>query len=173
MPDISFGVETITIAPEALLPALLFQLRLASDGPVESILLRCQIQIEAPRRRYTQEEKERLQDLFGEPDRWSQTMRPILWTNVSAKVPPFERTIIHALAVPCTFDRNEAACKYLEALDGGDVPVTLLFRGTVFYRVDAGALQARPISWNQEARTKLAVPTWRSMMRLNEPLETA
>lgn len=49
--------------------------------------LRCQIQLEVTRKRYNAEE--RLQDLFGEPERWSQTLHMMLWTHASVIVKPF------------------------------------------------------------------------------------
>ena len=51
------------------------------------MLLRCQIQIEPVRRRYTPQEQQRLVELFGEPERWSQTLRPLLWENLNVSVP--------------------------------------------------------------------------------------
>ena len=43
------------------------------------------------RRRYTEEDQERLLDLFGEPERWSQTLRNMHWINVAATVTAFNR----------------------------------------------------------------------------------
>jgi hypothetical protein len=37
------------------------------------------------------------------------------------------------LELPCTFDINVAATKYFHALDSGDIPVALMFSGTLFY----------------------------------------
>ena len=72
-------------------PQIAFKLRVTNADPTEtihSVALRCQIQIEVTRRRYTPEDQEKLRDLFGEPDRWSQTLRNLLWTHVNVNVPP-------------------------------------------------------------------------------------
>ncbi len=49
---------------------------------VEAIALRCQIRIEPARRRYSDDEAERLNDLFGETQRWADTLKPLQFTNV-------------------------------------------------------------------------------------------
>ena len=41
------------------------------------------------RRRYTPAEQARMRDLFGDPDRWSQTLRTMLWTHAEVVVPGF------------------------------------------------------------------------------------
>jgi hypothetical protein len=150
-----------------------FQLQIRNAVPGETlhtIALRCQIQIEVTRRRYAPQEQERLLDLFDQPDRWSQTLRSFLWTHASVVVPAFEgaNTTVD-LQVPCTFDFNVAATKYFEALADGEIPLHMLFSGTVFYAPEDGPLQVAPISWDQEARYKLPVKVWREMMQSYYP----
>jgi hypothetical protein len=145
-----------------------FQLQIKNAVAAETIhtiALRCQIQIEVTRRRYTPEEQERLLDLFGYPDRWSQTLRSLLWTNAAVVVPGFAGayTVVD-LQVPCTFDFNVAATKYFEGLADGEIPLNMLFSGTVFYAPEDSYLQVAPISWEQEAKYKLPVKLWREMM---------
>jgi hypothetical protein len=168
MPDLSFKVESASVVPFAAVPMIAFQLKIKNamtDEKIHTIALRCQIQIETTRRRYTPEEQERLLDLFGEPDRWSQTLRSMLWTNANVVVPGFEESeTVVDLQVPCTFDFNVAATKYFEGLDDGDIPLNLLFSGTVFYAPADSLLQVAPISWEQEAKYKLPVKVWREMM---------
>jgi hypothetical protein len=79
-------------------------------------------------------------------------------------VPAFEERIAVDLAVPCTFDFNVAATKYFHALDDGEVPLTFLFSGTVFYRDECGGLQMTRVPWTKEAQYRLPASTWRSMM---------
>jgi len=137
----------------------------AANETIHTIALRCQIQIEVARRRYTPEEQERMLDLFGTPDRWSQTLRSLLWTNANMVVPGFPGAdTIADLQVPCTFDFNVAATKYFEGLTDGDIPLNIMFSGTVFYALLNSGLQVAPISWEQEARFKLPVKVWREMM---------
>ena len=88
--------------------------------------------------------QEQLRDLFGEPERWGQTLRNLLWTNTSAVIPRFTGTTTVDLQVPCTFDFNVATTKYFNGLADGDIPVCLMFSGTVFYADAAGSLQRRP-----------------------------
>ena len=45
------------------------------------------------------------------------------------------------LPVPCSFDFNLAATKYFAALEADDVPLCLLFSGTMFYAGETGALE--------------------------------
>ena len=122
MPDLSFSVTEAAPIPYGAAPALAFKLRIANavaGEAIHTIALRCQIQIEVMRRRYTGEEQGKMLDLFGEPGRWSQTLRSLLWTHASVIVPGFEGTTMADLLVPCTFDFNVAATKYFEGLTGG------------------------------------------------------
>jgi hypothetical protein len=167
MPDLKFRVEQASVVPFAVAPTLAFELRIDNSMPgqmIHTVALRCQIQIEVTRRRYTPEEQASMRDLFGEPDRWSQTLHTLLWTHVSAVVPSFQGTKLTPLHVPCTFDFNVAATKYFEGLTAGEIPLQFLFSGTVFYADAEGVLQVAPISWEQEARYKLPVKVWREMM---------
>ena len=143
------------------------KLRLTDANPeqtIHTVALRCQIQLEVTRRKYTPEDQERLLDLFGEPSRWGQTLRSLLWTHANLVVPSFKGTTLIDLPVPCTFDFNVAATKYFDGLADGEVPVCLQFSGTVFYASTEGGLQVAPISWDKEARFKLPVKVWRDMM---------
>jgi hypothetical protein len=137
------------------------------DEAVQSVVLRCQIQIEAPRRRYSEEEQRKLLDLFGEPARWGQTLRSMLWANVATTVPAFTGATAIALEAPRSLDLNEGATKYFDALETGDVPLALLFSGTVFYYSTEGRLQAAPISWDSEARFRLPIRVWRTQWIAN------
>ena len=167
MPDLSFKIEGAEVAKFAASPQIVFKLQLANADPAEqihSVALRGQIQIEVTRRRYAAEEQEKLRDLFGEPDRWSQTLKNLLWTHVSVNVPPFQGSTVVDLPVPCTFDFNVGATKYFHGLGDGDVPLCVMFSGTVFYSQDGGIMQVAPISWDKEARFGLPVRVWRDMM---------
>jgi hypothetical protein len=102
--------------------------------------------------------------LFGEPERWSQTLRNLLWTHVNVNIPPFQGETVVDLPVPCTFDFNVGATKYFHGLGDGQVPLCVMFSGTVFYARDGGPLQVAPISWDKEARFNLPVKVWHDMM---------
>ena len=167
MPDLSFQVEGAEAIAYAAAPQLALKLGLRSANPEEAIhtvALRCQIQIEATRRRYSAEDQTSLLDLFGAPDRWKQTLKTMLWTHASVVVPAFRGSTVVDLPVPCTFDFNAAATKYFYGLSDGEIPLCLQFSGTVFYAPEGGGLQVAPISWDKEARFKLPVKVWRDMM---------
>ena len=66
--------------------------------------------------------------------------------------------------MPCTYDFEVAAAKYLEALDGGEVPLEFLFSGTVCTYAERRALQMARISWEREAEYRLPVSVWRETM---------
>lgn len=167
MPDLDFAVDSAESVSFAASPLLSFKLRVRNSNSLErvqSIALRCQIQIETTKRKYTSAEQEKLFELFGEPERWGRTLRSMLWTHASAMVPPFQGETIVDLPVPCTFDFNVAATKYFAGLEDGVVPVALLFSGTVFFEGSEGLLQVEQISWDKEAKFKLPVQVWREMM---------
>jgi hypothetical protein len=114
-------------------------------------------------------EQEDLKDLFGESARWTRTVRSFLWMNTSLLVAGFSDTTVVDLPLPCSFDFNVAATKYFHALENGDVPLCLMFSGTVFYSDGDGLLQAIQIPWDREANYRLPVEVWRKMMDMHYP----
>ncbi len=81
MPELNFQVEGAQAVPYGAAPLLSFKLRVTNTGREETIhtvVLRAQIQIEVTRRHYSREEQSKLLDLFGEPDRWGQTLRNLV-----------------------------------------------------------------------------------------------
>jgi hypothetical protein len=167
MPDLGITVEKVEVVPFAASPTLAFKLRVANADPAEAIhtvVLRCQIQIEVTRRRYSAPDQERLRDLFGEPERWGQTLRNLLWTNTSAVIPQFTGVTGVDLQVPCTFDFSVATTKYFNGLADGDIPVCLMFSGIVFYADLTGALSVAPISWDKETKFRVPLKVWKEMM---------
>lgn len=167
MPDLNFAVEGAELVPFAIAPTLALKLRVSNVLPeqrIESVMLQCQIQIEATRRHYERGEQPGLLDLFGEPERWNRTLRTMLWTNASVNVRPFTGSIVADLLVPCTFDFNVAATKYFHALEGGEVPLALLFSGTIFYDDPVHGLQVDQISWSKEAHYRLPVAVWKKVI---------
>jgi hypothetical protein len=167
MPDLDFQVESVEAVPFAVAPLLNFKLRVDNSNPdewIQTVALRCQIQIEPTRRHYNAEEQEKMLDLFGEPERWGQTLKPMLWTHASTVVSPFQNTTTVDLPVNCTFDFNVAGTKYFAGLAGGEIPLLLLFSGTIFYEAENGAIQIAQISWSKEAKFSLSVGVWQEMM---------
>jgi hypothetical protein len=171
MGELSF--ECIAARPDryAVAPLLLFKLRItdASGDAVDAIALRCQMRIEPQRRRYAAAEEERLLDLFGEPSRWSDTLKPFTFAHVSHMVPGFTGSTTVDLPVPCTYDFEVAAsAKYFQALEGGEIPLLLLFSGSVFSRGENGMI-VQQVPWHKETSFRLPVAVWREVMDVNFP----
>ncbi len=167
MTDLNFEILEAEPLPFAASPQLIFKLRVANANEgetIQNIALRCQIQIEAARRRYGEAEQKRLRDLFGEPSRWSQTLKTMLWTHSNVTVPPFKANTTVDLPVECSFDFNVAATKYFAGLENGEIPLLLQFSGTVFYAGENGALQIAQIPWSAETKYRLSVEVWQAMM---------
>src|SRR5205823_4123563 len=114
------------------------------------VLLDVQIRIAARRRAYDPGAHERLFELFGPVADWGTTLRTFPWTRATLVVPPFEGSTVVHLDVPCSYDLDVAASRYLDALEDGEVPLELLFSGSVFYAED-GRLQTTRLSWEKEA----------------------
>ncbi|GCE24297.1 hypothetical protein KDK_80970 [Dictyobacter kobayashii] len=125
MPDLNFEVTAAEVIPFAAVPTLGFTLAITNKVPAEqisSIALRCQLQIAAPQRRYSREEQEHLQDVFGTAERWRETLRSFLWLHISTIVPSFREQTTLTLPVACTYDFEVLSTKYLAALQDGNVP---------------------------------------------------
>jgi hypothetical protein len=154
----------------AITPAMNFLLRISetSGESVEAIALRCQIRIEPARRKYTPAEAERLGDLFGETERWAETLRPVQFTQVAVMVPRFTGSTEIELPVPLSYDLEIGATRYFAGLDGGEVPLLLLFSGTLF-AMSGGRIQAGQVPWSKEAAYRLPVSLWREAVDAHFP----
>ncbi len=166
VPDLAFAVEGVEAVRFAAVPTLGFRLRVASAGgePIRSLALTVQVRIAATRRSYDEESQARLLELFGQPAQWGQTLRSLLWTQTTLLVPAFTGSTLVELPVPCTYDFEVAATKYLHALRDGDVPLELLFSGTVFFVTAGGTLQVAQIPWDKELAHPLPVRVWKETM---------
>ena len=150
----------------AAVPSLVFKLRIENleAEPIRSVALNVQLRIAARQRHYEALEQERLQELFGEPRRWGETLRSLLWTHTVLQVPRFSGSTVVDMPVTCTYDLEVVAAKYFYALEDGEVPLEFLFSGTVFYAAEGGRLQTARISWEKEAEFRLPVRLWKEMM---------
>jgi len=164
-PDLDFRVERAEVLEYAATPSLLFKLRIDSSGdePVNSIALATQIRIMPRQRVYRDIEERRLVELFGEPNRWANTLNSMLWTHVVLQIPGFRGSTLVDMPVPCTYDFDVVSAKYFHALQGGEVPLEFLFSGTLFYTGPNG-LQVGRIPWEKEAAFRLPVQLWHEMM---------
>jgi hypothetical protein len=166
MPDLSFAILGAQAEAYAAVPTISFKLRLAeaSGEEIHTVALRCQIQIEAQRRPYSAAERDRLLELFGEPKRWGETLRPLLWTQANLMVSGFRGATEVSLPLTCTYDFEVIAAKYLQALDDGEIPLLFLFNGTIFTKGGAGGFAVQPVPWEKEAAFRLPVRVWREAM---------
>ena len=172
MPELHFQIEGAEAVPHAATPLIALKLRITNFPATETIhaiTLRCQVQIEPAKRRYVPNEQEKLLDLFGTPERWARTVKPLLWMNTSVAVPRFTGDLLVDLELPCTFDFNVAATKYFHALNSGDIPVAVMFSGTLFYESANGALQISQVPWDRECIYRLPVSVWKDMMEMHHP----
>jgi hypothetical protein len=165
MTDLRFEVLDARTEPHSAVPTIMFRIRAdEADGHrVHAAALRCQIRMEPQRRRYSEAEEEKLYELFGEVPQWGSSLRPFLWTHVSTTLGGFDGTTEFDLPVQCTYDFEVAGAKYLHALGDGDVPLLLLFSGTVFTPGESG-FAAEPLSWSAEASYRMPVAVWRTTM---------
>ena len=165
VPQLRFAVTDAARLEHAAGPTLRFALHVDSAGAaVRSIVLDTQIRIAATRRAYPRASDDRLYALFGAREDWGTTLRSLLWTQLTLSVPPFTGETDVDLLVPCTYDLDVAAARYLAALDDGEVPLEFLFSGTVFYSAEDGRLQTARLSWELEAEYRLPVAVWRETM---------
>lgn len=167
MPDLNFEVIGVAVPPFAAVPTLTFKLRIDNSNEeerIQSVALQSQIRLAVTRRRYSPQEQERLLELFGEPERWGETLRSLLWTHASANVPRFTGSTVADLPVPCTYDFEVVSAKYFDALDDGAIPLNFLFSGTIFYENEEGNLRIEQISWSKEANYRLPVAVWKEMI---------
>jgi hypothetical protein len=165
MTALAFEVLDAYAEPYAAVPTIMFRLRVTApeDAPVHAVALRCQIRIEPQRRRYEGAEQDNLVELFGEPPRWGDSLKPFLWTHTATTITGFDGSTEFLLPVACTYDFEIAATKYFHSLEGGEIPLVLLFSGTAFRSGSAG-MSVAPLAWHEEASYRLPVQVWRDMM---------
>jgi hypothetical protein len=170
VPELVFDCTGARADKYAVVPSMFMSLRISetTGERVEAIALRCQIRIEPARRRYSDEEAERLNDLFGDTQRWADTLRPVQFINLSIMVPGFSGSTDIDLPVPLTYDMEIGATRYFAGLDDGEVPLLLLFSGPIFSIVD-GRMSVTQVPWSKEATYRLPVSVWREAIDAHFP----
>ncbi len=168
--NLAFAVESARVEPYAVVPGVVLRLRIteSSGVPVQAIALRAQVQIEPRRRRYDSDEERGIVELFGEPQRFGDTLRSVVWAHVSVMVLAFTGETHVDVPLPCSYDFDIAAHKYLSAMRAGDIPLSLLFTGTVFTRGENG-FAPEFVPWSSEATYRLPVELWREAVEANFP----
>jgi hypothetical protein len=170
MTDLAFSVIGAKAEPYAASPALSLRLRVTESTGVrvDAIALRIQVQLEVQRRRYAASESDLLEELFGKPARYADTLKPVLWQHISTMVLSFTGETELDVIVPCSYDFEVAANKYLASLQDGFVPLDLLLSGTAFVEGENG-VTPEFVPWNCEARYALPISVWRDAMDAHFP----
>ena len=170
MADLTFDCIGAQAERYAVMPTMTLMLRVSetSGQRIDAIALRCQIRIEPARRRYSPAEEGRLKDLFGDTMRWADTLKPMQFTNVSAMVPRFTGSTELQLPVNFSYDLEIGSGRYFASLDSGEIPLLLLFSGTIFSVVD-GRMQVQQVPWSKEASFRLPVSVWREAVDAHFP----
>jgi len=168
--ELAFDCTGARVDRYAVVPSLSLVLRISetSGQKVEAIALRCQIRIEPARRRYSGAEAERLNDLFGDTERWADTLKPLQFSTVATMVPGFSGACEADLPVPFTYDLEVGSARYFDSLEAGEIPLLLLFSGTVFTLTD-GRMQVQQVPWSKEAAYRLPVSVWREAIDAHFP----
>jgi hypothetical protein len=130
---------------------------------IASVLLRTLVRIEAAARRHSPAETLRLRELFGDESLWGRSSRSLVWAQVTSVISAFSGTTSTEVHVPCSFDLAALASKYIAALDGGDIPITAQWSGSVFYSSETG-LAVAPIPWSSESRFRMPVQVFRDVL---------
>jgi hypothetical protein len=162
----AFDISGLRPAPNAASPSLLFGLRITrldAGSRIHAMALRATVQIDARRRRYAPEEQRRLYDVFGEPSLWERSLKPLNWAHTTLLTPAFDEGLEIDLPVPCTYDFEVVAAKYLHAVRNGDVPLLFLFSGTVFFAGERGFAVA-PVAWDSQASFRMPARAWHDAM---------
>jgi hypothetical protein len=170
MAELTFTVDDIVPEPYAAAPTLLAKLRVeeTTGERVHALALRAQIRIEPQRRRYDDTEERALLDLFGDRTRFAQTLKPFPWLHASTVAQGFTGSTEIDLPLPCTYDFDVSGTTYLHALRDGEIPLLVLFSGTVFTRGTTG-FSVSAVPWDCEARYRLPVGVWRELMESHFP----
>jgi hypothetical protein len=165
MSGYAFTVLDVFAEPYAATPQLTARLRIeeSTGQTVHAIALRCQVRIEPQRRGYADEEETGLASIFGDRSRWTQTLKPFLWMQCNTTVQGFTGVTEVDLPLPCTYDFDVTASRYLHSLTDGTVPLSLLFSGTVFTR-GANGFGVEQVPWDCDASYRLPVSVWQQMM---------
>jgi hypothetical protein len=166
-----FAVLGVEVVEDAVAPTLRFRLGVSelSEREIFTIALTAQINVEPARRSHDAATRERLVDLFGEPERWPATTHPFLWAQATTLVPSFTGAGMFTLPVPSTFDLEVAAARYFSSLDDGDVPLAFHFSGSILLRGEDGRVQVVSVPWSCSTTWRMPIATWQAMMQRHYP----
>ena len=170
MSGYTFTLHDVFAEPYAAVPQLTARVRVeeTTGQVVHAIALRCQVRIEPQRRGYTTADESGLRALFGDRDRWADTLKPFLWMQCSTTVQGFTGATEVDLPLPCTYDFDVVGSRYLHAVGEDTVPLSFLFSGTVFTRGSNG-FGVEQVPWDSDTRYAMPVTVWKQMIDLYYP----
>jgi len=90
------------------------------------------------------------------------------FSTVATMVPGFSGSCEVDLPVPFTYDLEVGSARYFDSLEAGEIPLLLLFSGTVFTVTD-GRMQVQQVPWSKEAAYRLPVSVWREAIDAHFP----
>jgi Family of unknown function (DUF6084) len=161
-PDPEFAVLGAHAVRHGAVPMLALELQVSepSGRQIYMIALRIQLMIEPARRRYDDETRERLLELFGAPERWAVTTRSLVFAQLDVVVPAFTGMTTVTVPISCSYDMELAAAKYLRSLPDGAAPLALHFNGMIYYPGEDGGLQMVLVPWTKSIDFRMPVSVW-------------
>jgi len=165
MSQYTFSVLNVFAEPYAATPQLTARVRIeeSTGEVVHAIALRCQVRIEPQRRGYTESDEASLRALFGDRERWADTLRPFMWMQCSTTVQGFTGACEVDLPLPCTYDFDVVGSRYLHAIGEGSVALSFLFSGTIFTKGLAG-FGVEQVPWDCDTSYSMPISVWQQMM---------
>ncbi|MCL2419429.1 MAG: DUF6084 family protein [Conexibacteraceae bacterium] len=162
-PEVEFEALGARPLRWAATPVLELELQVSetTGRRIYMIALTVQLMIDPARRRYDDETRSRLIELFGAPERWSVTTRSLVWCKLDVLVPAFTGQVTVPVPIACSYDMELAAAKYLHSLPDGEAPLALHFNGTIYYEGDDGGLQMVLVPWTKSIDFRMPVSVWR------------
>lgn len=162
-PEPEFAVIGTRSLRHAATPALLVDLQVSENSgrQVYMIALTVQVMIEPARRSYDAPTRDRLLELFGPPERWAVSTSTLVFAQLDVLVPAFTGSVTVPVPIPCSYDMELAATKYLHALPDGAAPMALHFNGIVYYPGENGGLQMSLVPWSTSIDFRMPVSVWR------------
>ncbi|MGH9131169.1 MAG: DUF6084 family protein [Acidimicrobiales bacterium] len=165
MPNLAFKITDARADPFGAAPTILLKTLVteSTGAQIHAVALKALVRIEPQKRRYSRSDEGHLAEVFGEPSRWGDTLKPFTWCQISTTLPAFVDSYEVEVPVACTYDLEVAAGKYFHGLEDGEIPINLLFSGTIFSTIGP-RLAVEPISWSLEAPFRLPVKVWQDTM---------
>lgn len=163
MPDLDFEIVSADVKPDAAVPTMVFDLQIMNGVENEEIYavgLKSQIRIEAIHRTYNEETRRRLREVFGKSERWNENLKSLYWKQMTVPVPRFTGQTVVEVPLECSEDLSASVGKYLYAIEDGEVPLTFIFKGSVFYKGSEDTIQVTPVPWEKETSYNMPISLW-------------